>query len=136
MAFTLSYCEPLNHEALELGALEPEQILQFFRQVPWEAELTKMTATSPDEVHWSASVDVKNTVTQEVVSISAVGEPADHVFYIFYIRPKQVRRFWGLYTELQPAYMSELLDQPPEQALQILQALLRHEAAYLESVFG
>lgn len=136
MAFTLSYCDPLNPDALELGAAEPEQILQFFRQVPWEAELAKIIAAPSNKVHWSASVDVKNTVTQEVISISVVGEPADYVFYVFYIRPKRVRRFWGLYTEFRPTYTSDLLNQTPEQALQILQALLRHDTAHLEGLFG
>ncbi|WP_426491566.1 hypothetical protein [Hymenobacter sp. 102] len=136
MAFTLSYCDPLHPKARQLGAAEPEQILEFFRQVPWEAELPKLTVTPPDEVHWSASVEVKNTVTQEAVCISAVGEPADYAFHVFYIRPKRIRRFWGLYTEQQPAYMSELLEQPVDRAVHILHTLLRNDSAQLESLFG
>ncbi|RSK47110.1 hypothetical protein [Hymenobacter rigui] len=136
MAFTLSYCDPLHPAPLELGAKEPEQILQFFRQVPWEAALAKLTDTPPEAVHCSASVDVKNSVTQEAVCISAVGEPADYAFHVFYIRPKRIRRFWGLYTEQQPAYMSELLDQPVDRAVHILHTLLRNDSAQLESLFG
>jgi len=87
--FRYSFCFPFEPEIIEKGEAPKEKILEEVNNFPWQEELKKMVEDEDAEVYYSPSVEVENLDTKHSLSISAIGEPADHEFMIFYNRPEK-----------------------------------------------
>lgn len=124
--FRHSICEPLHPTVLEKGAIAKEQILPLLAAFPWRKYLLEMQQAEEQEIHFSPSLEVENKDKRQGIVISAVGEPDDFEFYIFYKRPK----------EGNPAFVSDLTEQTLEDAKTCIEALIEGDAAYLEEFFA
>lgn len=124
--FRHSICEPLNPVVLEKGALAKEQILPLLAAFPWRKYLLEMQQAEEQEIHFSPSLEIEHQSSGQGIVVSAVGEPDDFEFYIFYKRPK----------DGDPEFISNLTEQTVEDAKTCIEALIEGDAAYLEEFFA
>lgn len=129
--FRYSICEPLNPEIIEKGTIDKNEIIPCFKNYDWEKFLKQVNEAK--KVYYSPSLEFENMSNKHILCISAVGEPNNPEFLIFYIRPKRVKTWFGLGKEkLKEGYMSELnATQTMEEAIVFLQALIDGRHDYL-----
>lgn len=136
MNFRASFCDPFQKEIIELGDIAKEDIIDRFEKTPWSELLMRMTNANQNEIYYSPSLEVENTETKNGLTISAVGDPLDYEFYIFYKRPKKIKSFLGLKEKLNESYMSEKTGQTTQDVLDCLKALISNDTNYLSNKIG
>jgi len=136
MNFRASFCDPFKPEILEIGDIREDIITEEFEKISWTDFLKRMEAAKEDEIFYSPSFEIENKDTKQGLSISAVGNPDNYEFYIFYKRPKTVKTFFGLKEKVNQNYISEKTGQTKQDALDCLNALLRNDTEYLENKIG
>lgn len=132
MIYRASFCDPFQADIVELGSIAEEQIIDLFNQIPWSDLLCQMESKSQSEVHYSPSLEIENNKTQNGLSISVTGESDSYEFYVFYQRPKRVKRFFGLFSEYDKKYTTEVMHKTKQEVLQFLDALIAGKYDYLE----
>ena len=136
MNFRASFCDPLRKDIIELGDISKDSILDKFEQTPWNDFLYKMANAKEDEIFYSPSLEIENKETKHGLSISAVGDPNNFEFYIFYKRPKKVKSFLGFKEKINDNYMTDKTGQTKQDVLDCLNALLRNDTEYLANKIG
>ncbi len=89
-----------------------------------------MATAKQDEIYYSPSFEVENKQGKNGLAISAVGDPANFEFYIFYQRPKNVKSFFGLKEKVNENYSTDIQGQTKNDVLDCLKALIRNDTAY------
>ncbi len=136
MNLRASFCDPLNPEIFELGRIPKEEVLDKFGSINWVDYLQKITQAKEEEIYFSPSFEVENTDAKQGLSISAVGDPRNFEFCIFYKRPKKVKSFFGLKEKVKGGYVSDKTGQTKQDAIDCLSALLRNDTEFLEQKIG
>lgn len=130
MNFRASFCDPFKPDIIEIGDIEKEKVIEIFNQVPWTEYLEKMKTANEKEIHYSPSLEVENKDNKNGLSVSAI----DGVeWYIFYKRPKLVKRFFGLSEKLDENYLTDVQGQTEKDVRDCLDALIRNDLQYLEN---
>lgn len=93
MSFHISFCNPLEPAIVELGIIDGDRVVDQFSSIRWESYLEEMKGKPQEEIFYSPSFEIENTENKNALSISAVGEPENYEFYIFYKRPKIIKSF-------------------------------------------
>lgn len=133
MKFRASFCDPFNPRIIELGGIGESEIIDKFKSIPWRDYLDRMGKASESEIHYSPSLEIENTENRNGVCISAVDDNKGGVeYYIFFKRPKEVTKFFGLTKKMNNNYLTEITGQTGEDAIQCLTALINDEPDYLE----
>lgn len=79
---------------------------------------------------------ISNTKTGKAVEISYVEDRAGKpIYYLFYVRPKEVKRLFGLSSKMKPGFVSDRLDCSTEDCLRLLNLFARDDYAGLEKLF-
>ncbi len=136
MNFRASFCDPFQKDIIELGSISKESILDKFENTPWADLLRKMSYARENEIHYSPSLEIENIDNQHGLAISAVGDPDNPEFYIFYKRPKKVKSFFGLREKTNEHYTSEKTGQTKQDVIDCLNALLQNETELLANKIG
>jgi len=136
MSFRASFCDPFKKDIIELGDISKDDVLDKFEQTPWNDFLNKMASAKQDEIYYSPSLEIENKETKHGLAISAVGDPNNFEFYIFYKRPKKVKSFFGLKETIKDDYITDKTGQTKQDVLDCLNALLRNDTAYLANKIG
>jgi hypothetical protein len=136
MSFRASFCDPFNPQIIELGDIPKERIIEKFENIPWADFLRKMAATKQEDLFYSPSLEIENKETGHALSVSAVGEPNQYEFFIFYKRPKKVKIFFGLKEKIDENYVSDKTGQTKQDALDCLNALIQDNTEYLANKIG
>jgi hypothetical protein len=136
MSFRASFCEPLNPEIIELGEIHSDSIIDKFETINWSGYLRAMQFADQKEIQYSPSLEIENKDNQHGLAISAVGDPDNFEFYIFYKRPKKVKRFFGLIEKVDNNYISDKTAQTRKDVLDCLTALIRNDTHYLANKIG
>lgn len=136
MNFRASFCDPLNKDIIELGAIYKDSIIDKFTSIDWVNYLTKMNAAKESDVYYSPSLEIENKDTKYGLAISVVGDANNYEFYIFYKRPKKVKTFFGLKEKLDENYTSNKTEQTKQDVLDCLTALIENDIDYLENKIG
>lgn len=112
-----------------MGAIEKENILATFENIPWNQILEKMAKAKAKEIHFSPSLEIENKANKNGLSVSALdtGE-----WYIFYKRPKVIKKFFGLREKMEENYLSNLSGQTENDVRKCLKALIENDLAFLE----
>ncbi|MCB0472902.1 MAG: hypothetical protein KDC56_07565 [Flavobacteriaceae bacterium] len=129
MNFRASFCDPFKRDIIELGTVQQDKIIELFENIPWSELLTKMSTAKPKEIHYSPSLEIENQDNQNGISISAVDETE---WYIFFKRPKMVKKFFGLKEKLNQHYLTEITGQSIEDVKNCLEALINNDLDFLE----
>ncbi|EXZ07453.1 hypothetical protein [Bacteroides fragilis] len=90
--FKYSICEPLNPKVIEKGMIAPDSVIGLFNDFQWDYYLKQIEVaeTRKMDIYFSPSLEVENKANKNGLTISAVGDPEDPEFYIFYKRPISV----------------------------------------------
>jgi len=129
MSFRASFCDPFKPDIIELGEIEKDKILDAFDKIPWADYLKKMKSANEKDIHYSPSLEIENKTNKNGIVVSALesGE-----WYVFYKRPKLVKRFFGLYETMNNDYMTEIHGQSEKDAREFLIALVDDNLKFLE----
>ena len=132
--FRYSICEPLNPNIIEKGNISKEEVIKIFEAFPWNKYLLDLL--SGNEIYHSPSLEFENTENRNGITISAVGEPENFEFYIFYKRPKEIKYFFGLMSSTNENYTSDLTDQNEKDVIECLVPLVNEDSSFLENKFS
>ena len=129
MDFRASFCDPFKSEIIELGDFKKEEIIKLFNNIQWEEYLDKMKTVKQIEIHYSPSLEVENKENKNGLSFSAL----DKEWYIFYKRPKLVKRFFGLSEKIDENFTTDITGQTKNDVIICLQALINNDLVFLEN---
>ena len=117
--FRYSICEPLNPKVIEKGMIAPDSVIGLFNDFQWDYYLKKL--------------EVENKANKNGLTISAVGDPEDPEFYIFYKRPISVvkKQFFRKPQTVVEDYVSEITGQTKEDVIECLNALIKNDQEFL-----
>lgn len=129
MNFRASFCDPFKPDIIEIGNISENKIMETFDKIPWAEYLEKMKTAKQNEIHYSPSLEIENKDNRNGLSISAVdgGE-----WYIFYKRPKLVKRFLGLFENMDNNYLTDIQGQTENDVRNCLEALINNDLRFLE----
>ena len=136
MNFRTSFCDPFQKDIIELGNISKDSILDKFEKTPWADILRQMSYAKEDDIYFSPSLEIENKDNRHGLSISAVGDPDNFEFYIFYKRPKNKKSFFGLKEKINENYTTDKTGQNKQDVLDCLNALLRDDTEFLVNKIG
>ncbi|GAA4020497.1 hypothetical protein GCM10022408_38180 [Hymenobacter fastidiosus] len=136
MNYRASFCDPFQKDIIELGDISKDSIIDKFEKTPWADFLMRMANAKEDEIYYSPSLEIENKDTKHGLAISAVGDPNNYEFYIFYKRPKKIKSFFGLKEKVNDSYTSDKTGQTKQDVLDCLKALLNNDREYLSNTIG
>ena len=136
MNFSSSFCDPLKKDIIDLGIISREKIIDKFLSINWTEHLEKMKTVNPHDIYYSPSISFLNLDTNHGLEISAVGEPDTYEFYVFYKRPKMVKRFFGLSSKYDENYVSSRTGQNDRDVINCLKALIQNDTDFLINKIG
>jgi len=129
MSFRASFCDPFKSDIIELGEIRKDKIMEYFESIPWSDLLEKMKNTKEKNIHYSPSLEIENKENKNGLSVSAVDGKE---WYIFFKRPKMVKRFFGLSEKMDDDYLSDMTGQNIDDVRQCLNALIDGDLNFLE----
>ena len=130
MKFRASFCDPLKPDIIEIGKVEQNKIMELFENIPWKEHLEKMKKVDDKDIYYSPSLEIENLDNKNGISISAIDE---NEWYIFYKRPKRVRKLFGLIETLDNNYVTEIQGQTTDDVKMFIKALIKNDLHFLEN---
>lgn len=129
MNFRASFCDPFKPDTIELGDIEKEKIIETFEKIPWNKLLDEMKLKKESEIYYSPSLEIENKENKNGLSVSAVDGKE---WYIFYKRPKMVKKFFGLIEKIDKNYLTDVKGQTGDDVKECLIALINNDLEFLE----
>ncbi len=136
MNFRASFCDPFQKDIAEFGSISEDGILHKFEKTPWTDILRQMSNAKDEEIHYSPSLEIENKDNKHGLAISAVGDPDNFEFYIFYKRPKNVKSFFGHREKTNENYTTDKTGQTKQDVIDCLNALLKNDTEFLANKIG
>lgn len=130
MNFRASFCDPFKPDIIEMGEIEKNKIMELFNKIPWAEYLAKMETAKDSEIHFSPSLEIENKDNKNGLSISAIDGTE---WYIFYKRPKLVKKFFGLTEKMNENYTTDVQGQTEKDVTECLEALIKNDFMFLEN---
>ena len=128
MNFRASFCDPFKPDIIEIGKIEKDKIMETFEKIPWSEMLNKMESANENEIHYSPSLEIENKDNNNGITVSAVSKKE---WYIFFKRPKIVKKILGLGKSLDNNYLTDITGQTIEDVKSCLEALIKNDLDYL-----
>lgn len=129
MNFRASFCDPFKPDIIEIGNIEKEKIMETFDKIPWNKLLEEMKLKKENEIHYSPSLEIENKDNKNGLSVSAVDGKE---WYIFFKRPKMVKKFFGLTEKMNNDYLTDITGQTEKDVRDCLTALINNDLEFLE----
>lgn len=129
MNFRASFCDPFKPDIIEIGNIEKGEIMETFDKIPWKKLLEEMKLKKENEIHYSPSLEIENKDNKNGLSVSAVDGKE---WYIFYKRPKIVKKFFGLTEKMDNDYLTDITGQTEKDVRDCLTALIDNHLEFLE----
>ncbi len=130
MSFRASFCDPFKSEIIELGEIRKDKIMEHFESIPWNEYLEKMKTAKDSDIYYSPSLEIENKENKSGLSVSAVDGKE---WYIFFKRPKLVKKFFGLSERMDNNYLTDITGQTIDDVRKCLKALINNDLKYLEN---
>jgi len=129
MNFRASFCDPFKPEIIEMGNIEKDKIMETFEKIPWNKLLDEMKLKKENEIYYSPSLEIENKDNKNGLSVSAVDGKE---WYIFFKRPKMVKKFFGLSEKMNNDYLTDITGQTENDVKECLTALINNDLEFLE----
>ena len=129
MNFRASFCDPFKPDIIEIGDIDKDKVLELINQIPWTEYIEKMKTANNTEIYYSPSLEIENKNNRNGLSVSAIDEEE---WYIFFKRPKRVKRFFGLSEKMNENYLTDIQGQTKKDVRDCLDALIRNDLLFLE----
>lgn len=136
MNFRASFCDPFQKEIIELGSIAEDRIIEKFEGISWAELLRLMSDAKDEDIFYSPSLEIENKDTRHGLVFSAMGDPDNYSFDIFYKRPKKVKSFFGLSEKVKDDYLTDKSGLSKQDAIDCLNALLRNDTDFLANKIG
>lgn len=132
--FKYTICEPLNQEIAEKGPVTGAEFREIMKRFPWQEMQKEMEAAEESEIFYSPSLELIHLTLGHALAVSIAGKE----FYIFYKRPKTVKkRRWFRTIEIhEPEYLSDHTGQDERAVEEAFNALLEGNVELLEARWG
>ncbi|NCD43264.1 MAG: hypothetical protein EOL88_14420 [Bacteroidia bacterium] len=88
-----------------------------------------MKTKKESDIHYSPSLEIENKDNKNGLSVSAVDGKE---WYIFFKRPKMVKKFFGLTEKMNNDYLTEITGQSENDVKECLTALINNDLEFLE----
>ena len=131
MNFRASFCDPFKKDIIEMGPIQKGNIVETFESIQWSEFLQKMRVENEKNIYFSPSLEIENTDNKNGLSISAVGDPDNIEWYIFFKRPREVKLL-GLFKRINKNYITDITGQTKQDALDCLNALINNDLQFIE----
>lgn len=133
---TKTITDPLSPDIQQAGEVQPESLIESFTNFPWAEFANKMKCADEKDICYSPSLGFQNTTTNHKIEISYVGFENDKVtFYLFYVRPKEVKKLFGLKAVMKQEFVSDLLDQNEDDCIKLINHFAKDDYSSIESMF-
>ncbi len=129
MNFRASFCDPFKSDIIEMGDIEKDKIMETFEKIPWNKLLDEMKTKNEKEIYYSPSLEIENKDNKNGLSVSAVDGKE---WYIFFKRPKMVKKFFGLSEKMNNDYLTDITGQTENDVKECLTALINNDLEFLE----
>ena len=129
MNFRASFCDPFKLDIIEMGDIEKDKIMETFEKIPWNKLLDEMKLKKENEIYYSPSLEIENKDNKNGLSVSIVDGKE---WYIFYKRPKMVKKFFGLIKKMDNDYLTDITGQSENDVKECLTALINNDLEFLE----
>lgn len=129
MNFRASFCDPFKSDIIEMGNIEKDKIMETFEKIPWNKLLDEMKLKKETEIYYSPSLEIENKDNKNGLSVSAVDGKE---WYIFFKRPKMVKKFFGLTEKMDNDYLTDVTGQTEKDVKECLTALINNDLEFLE----
>lgn len=130
MNYRASFCDPFKKDIIEIGDVDKDKVMETFEKIPWFEFLEKMDNAGENEIYYSPSLEIENKDNKNGLSVSIVDKSE---WYIFYKRPKLVKKFFGLSEKMDPDYLTDITGQTEKDVRDCLNALLKNDLEFLEN---
>ena len=131
MYFRAEFYDPfkqdINHGINEIGEVEKGKIMKLFESIPWAEYLKKVEVRKEYDILDFPSLQIKNENNQNSLSVSAHNNKE---WYIIYVRPKLVKKFFGL---IENNYMTSIEKQTEKEVRNCLEAFIKNDLQFLEN---
>lgn len=115
-----------------MGEIDKSKILDVLERFPWNDLIDKMNNAVDQEIHFSPSLEFENTTNRHGLSISIIDEDNANEFYIFYKRPKLIKKLFGLIRNMDDNYLSDRPGQTISDVRDAVNALIANDLPTLE----
>ena len=134
--FTHTKCDPGIPDVVNLGPVPNNDLSKTFEQFPWDELIAKMKALPKDKVCYSPSLGFQLPSENRKIEISYVEDKGgEHIFYLFFIRPKKVKKLFGLITHTETEFTSDILDQNIDACLELIDLFAKQNYDAIEQMF-
>lgn len=130
MNFRASFCNPFKPDIIEMGDIEKDKIMETFETIKWNDFIEKMKTAEESEIYYSPSLEIENKDNKNGLSISAIDGKE---WYVFYKRPKLIKKFFGLKEKMENDYLSDVTGQTINDVKECLQALINNDLDFLDA---
>lgn len=130
MEFRASFCDPFKKDIIELGAIDKDKIMAKFESIDWVDYLNRVETAGENEIYYSPSLEIENKTNKNGLVVTAI-DGAE--WYIFFKRPKMVKKFFGLYEKLNENYLTDVTGQTEQDVRNCLMALINNDLQFLEN---
>ena len=132
MAFKAIFCDPIVKDIIDLGFISQEQIIDTFNGIDWDKHLNSIKNVPEDKIFYSPSFEIENLDNENGLAISAVGDAGNYKFYVFYKRPKTVKKLFGLTSKFDKGYLTDVTGQNKSDVIKLLTALVKNDLDLLD----
>ena len=129
MNFRASFCDPFKSDIIELGDIEKDKIMEAFEEISWLELIEKMKDANENDIHYSPSFEIENKDNKNGVTVSAIDGTE---WYIFFKRPKMVKKFFGLTEKMNDNFLTDISGQSIDDVRKCLEALINNDLKFLE----
>lgn len=129
MNFRASFCDPFKSDIIEMGDIEKDKIMETFEKIPWSKLLDEMKMKNENEIYYSPSLEIENKDNKNGLTVSAIDGKE---WYIFFKRPKMVKKFFGLTEKMNNDYLTDIRGQTENDVKECLTALINNDLEFLE----
>jgi hypothetical protein len=129
MNFRASFCDPFKADIIEMDDIEKDKIMETFEKIPWTELLEKMKTANENDIHYSPSLEIENKDNKNGLSLSIIDRTE---WYIFFKRPKMVKKFFGLSEKMDNDYLTNITGQSVDDVRKCLEALIKNDLKFLE----
>ncbi len=130
MKFRASFCDPFKPDIIELDTIEKDKTMEIFEKIPWNKLIDEMKSKKENEIYYSPSLEIENMDNKNGLSVSAIDEKE---WYIFFKRPKMVKKFFGFTEKMDNNYVTNVTGQTEKDVRECLIALINNDLEFLES---
>ncbi|KAB1154291.1 hypothetical protein F7018_14840 [Tenacibaculum aiptasiae] len=88
-----------------------------------------METANQNDIHYSPSLEIENRDNKNGLTVSAVDGKE---WYIFFKRPKIVKKFFGLREKMDNHYLTDVTGQTIDDVRTCLGALIKNDLNFLE----